>query len=84
MRVLPVSSYDSFSDTYFGWPTVLGREGAVRRLDLKLSEKEGVELQKSINVLKKAIKSISIKPKIVDKALIRLLRNHLQLFQSPL
>ena len=58
MRVLPVSSYDYFSDTCFGFPSVVGREGIVRRLDLKLSEKEGVELQKSINALKKAIKSV--------------------------
>ncbi len=57
-RVLPVSSYDTFSDTCFGWPSVVGREGVVRRLDVKLSEKEGVELQKSINVLKNAISKI--------------------------
>lgn len=58
MRVLPVSSYDAFSDTCFGWPTVVGREGIVRRLDIKISEKEGIELQKSINVLKDAISQI--------------------------
>ena len=60
MRILPVSSYDYFSDTYFGFPTVVGREGAIRRIDLKLSEDEGVLLQKSINELKKAIKSVKI------------------------
>ena len=58
MRVLAVSSYDSFSDTSFGFPSVVGREGVIRRLDLKLSEHEGVELQKSINALKSAIKSV--------------------------
>ncbi|MBQ9484721.1 L-lactate dehydrogenase [Candidatus Saccharibacteria bacterium] len=57
-RVLSVSSYDAFSDTCFGWPSVVGREGIVRRLDLKISEKEGVALQKSINVLKDAISQI--------------------------
>ena len=57
LRILPVSSYDSFSGTCFGWPTVVGREGVIRRLDLKISEKEGMELQKSINALTKAIKS---------------------------
>lgn len=55
MRVLSVSSFDDFSGTYFGWPTVLGRAGALRRLDLKISENEGIELQKSINILKEAI-----------------------------
>ena len=58
MRVLPVSSYDHFSDTSFGWPTVVGRGGIIRRLDLKISESEGVALQKSINTLKKAISSV--------------------------
>lgn len=57
LRILPVSSFDSFSGTCFGWPSVVGREGVVRRLDLKISEQEGMELQKSINALTKAIKS---------------------------
>lgn len=60
MRVLPVSSYDSYSGTCFGWPSVVGRAGVIRRLDIKLTEKEGVSLQKSVNVLKKAIKSVKI------------------------
>lgn len=60
MRVLPVSSYDSFSETSFGWPSVVGRAGVVRRLDVRPSELEGVELQKSINVLKKAIASVRL------------------------
>lgn len=57
LRILPVSSFDSFSGTCFGWPSVVGRSGIARRLDLKISEKEGMELQKSINALNKAIKS---------------------------
>ena len=59
-RVIPVSSYDHFSDTSFGWPSVVGREGIIRRLDLKISEKEGIELQKSVNVLKDAIDSVRL------------------------
>ncbi|MBR0480034.1 L-lactate dehydrogenase [Candidatus Saccharibacteria bacterium] len=59
-RVLPVSSYDSFSGTCFGFPSVVGREGVVRRLDLKISEEEGILLQKSINTLREAIKSVKI------------------------
>ncbi|MBO7664767.1 malate dehydrogenase, partial [Candidatus Saccharibacteria bacterium] len=58
MRILPVSSYDHFSDTSFGYPSVVGRAGIIRRLDLKLSEHEGMELQKSINSLSQAISSI--------------------------
>jgi len=60
MRILPVSSYDQFSDTSFGWPTVVGRNGIIRRLDLDLSEQEGIELQKSINAIKKAISSVKL------------------------
>ena len=39
MRILPVSSYDHFSDTCFGWPSVVGREGVLRRLELRISER---------------------------------------------
>ena len=55
MRVLTVSSYDAFSGVFFGWPTVVGRSGAVRRLDLAISEREALDLQKSINVIKQAM-----------------------------
>lgn len=58
MRVLSVSSYDEFSNTSFGFPSVVGRSGIIRRLDIKLSEGEGVQLQKSINSLKSAIDSV--------------------------
>lgn len=61
MRVLPVSSYDEFSQTAFGFPSVVGREGVVRRLDLKLTEKEGIALQKSINALRNAIRAVRIR-----------------------
>ena len=56
--VLPVSSYDDFSDVYYGYPAVLGRQGIVRRLDLALTEDEEISLQKSVNVLRKAIDGI--------------------------
>lgn len=56
-RVLPISSYDNFTDSFYGFPTVLGRNGVERRLDLKLSEKEAIKLQKSINVIKSALKT---------------------------
>lgn len=58
-RVLAVSSYDDFSGVAFGWPTVVSRAGAVRRLDLKLSEQEGIQLQKSVNTLQQAIANIA-------------------------
>ncbi len=58
MRILPVSSYDGFSGTSFGFPSVVGRAGVIRRSDLQISEDEGIALQKSINTLKKAINSV--------------------------
>lgn len=60
MRVLPVSSFDNFSGVCFGWPSVVGREGVVRRLDVELSESENIALQKSVNVLSSAIKKVKI------------------------
>lgn len=59
-RVLPVSTYDPFTDTFFGFPTVIGRKGIIRRLDTELSEEEELKLQSSINVIKKAINSVKI------------------------
>lgn len=58
-RVLPVSNYDHFTDTYYGFPAILGRQGIVKRLDLQLTEPEGIKLQTSINALREAIDSIA-------------------------
>lgn len=57
-QVMAVSSYDNFTDTYYGWPAVVGRSGILRRLDVEISETEAIALQKSINTLKDAIKKI--------------------------
>ena len=57
-RVLPVSSYDMFTGVYNGFPTVVGRKGVERRLELTLTEEEGIKFQKSVNALKKAIEAI--------------------------
>lgn len=57
-RVLPVSSYDDFAGVYNGFPAVVGRHGIVRRLELKLTEAEGIKFQKSNNALKDAISQV--------------------------
>lgn len=57
-RVLSVSSYDDFTGVYNGYPAVIGREGVIRRLSLKMTEEEGIKFQKSTNALKKAINSV--------------------------
>lgn len=57
-RVLSVSSYDDCTDTFYGYPAVVGQRGIVRRLDLSLPESEGIKLQKSINIIKSNFKQI--------------------------
>ncbi len=59
-RVLSVSSLDPFSGACFGYPSIVGRTGIIRRLDLNISEQEGIALQKSINALKQAISSVKL------------------------
>ncbi|MBR0488266.1 L-lactate dehydrogenase [Candidatus Saccharibacteria bacterium] len=60
-RILPVSSIDDYAEVAYGWPAVVGRAGIARRLDVKIAENEGIELQKSINTIRSAIKSIKIR-----------------------
>lgn len=55
-RVMPVSTYDSFTDTFHGFPSVVGRDGVIKRLEIEMREDESIKLQKSINAIKEAIK----------------------------
>ncbi len=55
-RILPISSYDEMSGTYNGFPAVLGRNGVVRRIGLKISQEEQDKFNKSIETLKEAIR----------------------------
>ena len=57
-RVMPVSTYDSLNDVYYGFPAVIGKNGIIRKIELKLTEKEGIKLQKSINAIKSAISEL--------------------------
>jgi len=57
-RVLPVSTYDEYNDVYYGFPAIVGRKGIIKKLELNLSEEEGVKLQTSINAIKEAIAEI--------------------------
>lgn len=57
-RVLPVSTLDDCNDVYYGFPAIVGREGIIRRLELSLTEAEGIQLQKSINTIKNTIKQV--------------------------
>lgn len=54
-RILPVSNYDEYSDTFNGFPAVVGRDGVKRRIGLRLSEDEQSKLNHSISVIREAI-----------------------------
>lgn len=58
-RILPISTYDEYNDCYYGFPAILGRSGVVRKVDLNLTEEEGIKLQTSINAIKEAISEIT-------------------------
>lgn len=57
-RVLSVSNYDDNNNIYDGFPAVVGKTGIVRRLELPLSEKEGIKLQRSANAIQKTIQEV--------------------------
>ncbi len=57
-RILPISSYDDNTGVYNGFPTVLGKDGVIRRLKVKLTEKEGIKFQKSANAIKATIAEV--------------------------
>ena len=54
-RVLPVSSLDDCAEVYYGFPAIVGRAGVIRRTEPQLTEREGIKLQQSINVLKSTL-----------------------------
>jgi L-lactate dehydrogenase len=58
-RILTISNYDELSDTYNGYPAVLGRNGVVRRLGLQISPEEQIRLNGSVRALQAAIKEVS-------------------------
>lgn len=56
--VLTVSSYSENDDVFVGCPTIVNKNGADKRIFVKLTDEEQDKLQNSINVLKNAIDSI--------------------------
>ena len=60
-RVLSISSYDDNQNVFTGFPTIIGRRGAIKRLDINLSEEEGIKYQKSVNTIKNAIKELRVR-----------------------
>lgn len=58
--ILSISSYDELDDLFIGYPTLINKKGAVKRLPFKLDEEEKKRFQKSIDTLKEVIKNIKI------------------------
>lgn len=56
--IITVSSYDKDNNIFMGMPTVVNRNGAARKIYVKLSDEETGKLQKSVDVIKEAIKNI--------------------------
>jgi len=59
--ILSVSSYDTKNNCFIGGPTILNRQGVSKRLYIDLSKEEEAKLQKSIDIINDAIKSIDTK-----------------------
>lgn len=57
-RILAVSNYDDCAEIYYGFPAIIGRQGVIRRIELPLTETEGVNLQKSINKIRDTIATL--------------------------
>ena len=56
--IIALSVYDEENDVYVGLPAILNKDGAERRVYLKLTEEESDKLQNSINIIKENIKSL--------------------------
>ena len=56
--IIAVSSYDKTNNLFVGGPTIINRNGVKERIYFNLNEDETNHLQKSIDIIKDAIKSI--------------------------
>lgn len=56
--IMTVSSFDPETGIYYGYPSVITKQGATRYITLNLSKEEEAELQESINAITKNIQNI--------------------------
>ena len=56
--IITVSSYDEENDIYISTPTVINKDGAIKKMKVELNNIEQNKLNNSINVIKDAIKKI--------------------------
>lgn len=56
--IITVSSFDPNNEVFVGSPTIINRNGAEKRIYIKLTNEESSKLQNSIDIIKNAIKTI--------------------------
>lgn len=56
--IIPVSTYVKRNNVYVGLPAIIGKDGASRRIKLRLTTEEMNKLQHSIDTIRENIKSI--------------------------
>ena len=56
--IITVSSYDEENDIYISTPSVINKDGAIKKMKVELNNIEQEKLENSINVIKDAIKRI--------------------------
>ncbi|MDR0591414.1 MAG: L-lactate dehydrogenase [Candidatus Nomurabacteria bacterium] len=56
--VLPVSNFNERGQVFIGMPAAVGRTGVKERLPIELSAREQKYLDRSIDIIKKAVKSV--------------------------
>lgn len=57
--ILTISSYDPINKIFIGYPTIINKNGADRRLDMHLSENEKIKMETSIKTIREAISKIA-------------------------
>lgn len=56
--IITVSSYDEDNDLFMGLPSVINKDGIKNKVYVELTDSETEKLQKSVNIIKEAIKEI--------------------------
>ena len=58
--IMTVSTYDENNKIYYGYPSVINANGAIRQVDIALTTEEKIQLENSINQIKSNIKHINM------------------------
>lgn len=58
--IMTVSTYDENNKIYYGYPSVINANGAIRQVDIALTTEEKIQLENSISQIKSNIKHINM------------------------